>query len=264
MTPETAARYPDLYKPSKGYVFIVTYGRSGSTLTQALLNSIPGYCIRGENANATFRLAEMIQVLRGEKNFTMRRDRIAAHREGKAKAGLGNIGTSADPWYGAELLDVDRLGKGIFDTFVREMLHLPDGVRVGGFKEIRYLNNPRYLEQHLEVLQDFFPSAKLILQTRDHADVAKSSWWKQKDQTQLARRLAMMDEGFHSYRASHDNCFHLDYSVYRQGAEALKPLFAFLDEPFDQTRVQAVLDTPLTHGKPGGRPATTGKMTPAS
>lgn len=250
-----SALYPDLYKPSKGYVFIVTYGRSGSTLTQSLLNAIPGYCVRGENAHATARIADLIRALRAEKNFTMRRDRVAAHRAGKSRPGLGHIGTPADPWFGAEQLDIDRLGKGLFDTFVREMLHLPEGVRVGGFKEIRYLNNPAFLQDHLELLQEFFPGAKLILQTRDHAAVANSSWWKQKDQTQLAHRLALMDEGFHSYRASHENCFHLDYQTYRDGAEALKPLFAFLDEPFDQDKVQSVLDRPLTHGKPGERQA---------
>src|SRR5688572_1085508 len=35
-----------------GHLFIVTYGRSGSTLLQGVLNSIPGYLIRGENDGA--------------------------------------------------------------------------------------------------------------------------------------------------------------------------------------------------------------------
>ncbi len=39
-----------------GYLFIVTYGRSGSTLLQGILNSIPGYLIRGENRAALFHL----------------------------------------------------------------------------------------------------------------------------------------------------------------------------------------------------------------
>lgn len=248
-------RYPDLHKPSKGYVFVVTYGRSGSTLTQALLNAIPGYCIRGENANATQRIADLICTLRGEKNFNMRREKLALRQAGQAQRGQGSLGTPRDPWYGAELLDVDRLGLGLFDTFVREMLHLPDGVRVGGFKEIRYLNAPKFLAQHLEILQEFFPGAKLILQTRAHAEVAKSSWWQSKDPKELARRLSLVEAVFHDYRANHPDCFHLDYSAYRQGPEALRPLFDFLGEDFDKARVQAVLDTPLTHGKPGARKA---------
>ena len=35
-----------------GYVFVMTYGRSGSTLLMGLLNTIPGYLIRGENDDA--------------------------------------------------------------------------------------------------------------------------------------------------------------------------------------------------------------------
>ena len=38
--------------PDLGYIFIVTYGRSGSTLLQGILNSIPGYLVRGENRQA--------------------------------------------------------------------------------------------------------------------------------------------------------------------------------------------------------------------
>src|SRR5262245_42168913 len=34
------------------YVFVMTYGRSGSTLLMGLLNTLPGYLIRGENDDA--------------------------------------------------------------------------------------------------------------------------------------------------------------------------------------------------------------------
>jgi hypothetical protein len=246
-----SASYPHLFRPSKGYVFVVTYGRSGSTLTQTLLNSIPGYCIRGENANASLHIARMIHTTRNEMNFTERRERLEARRAGRPMRGFHTLETPQDPWYGAELLDPDRLGRSLFDTFVREVLHLPEGLRVGGFKEIRYVNDLRFLPHHLGILQEFFPGAKLILQTRAHAEVAKSGWWQQKDPKELARHLGAADAAFHSYRAGRADCFHLDYACYRQGAGALRPLFDFLDEPFDAGQVQAVLDTPLTHGKPG-------------
>ena len=37
---------------ARDYVFVMTYGRSGSTLLMGLLNTIPGYLIRGENDDA--------------------------------------------------------------------------------------------------------------------------------------------------------------------------------------------------------------------
>jgi hypothetical protein len=47
-----------------GYVFIVTYGRSGSTLLQGVLNSIPGYLVRGENRQALRHLRALMQITR--------------------------------------------------------------------------------------------------------------------------------------------------------------------------------------------------------
>lgn len=38
------------------YLFVATYGRSGPTLLQASLNSIPGYRIRGENGGVVYNL----------------------------------------------------------------------------------------------------------------------------------------------------------------------------------------------------------------
>ena len=41
-TPQSSAASPQ-------YVFVVTYGRSGSTLTQGMLNTLPRTLVRGEN-----------------------------------------------------------------------------------------------------------------------------------------------------------------------------------------------------------------------
>ena len=43
------------------FVFIFTYGRSGSTLLMGLLNSLPHYCIRGENNNLLHRLYPVLR-----------------------------------------------------------------------------------------------------------------------------------------------------------------------------------------------------------
>jgi hypothetical protein len=131
----SATAFPALMAPPGGYVFIVTYGRSGSTLTQAYLNSFPGYCIRGESNNLILDLCRMIKRLEVT-NFTWRRE-DAAKPAAKRRPFLREIlGTPVDPWYGAELVDPDRLARGLCDVFVREALHLPPGTRVGGFKDI--------------------------------------------------------------------------------------------------------------------------------
>jgi hypothetical protein len=44
------------------HLFIVTYGRSGSTLLQGILNSTPGVLIRGENRGISYKLHEFHRI----------------------------------------------------------------------------------------------------------------------------------------------------------------------------------------------------------
>ena len=68
------------------FVFVVTYGRSGSTLLQKVLGDIDGYHISGENNNALYGLYQSFKFAN------------------MAKMRFGQEMTKHDnPWYGAEL-----------------------------------------------------------------------------------------------------------------------------------------------------------------
>ncbi len=92
----------------KRYVFIVTYGRSGSTLLQKIIGKAPGFCIAGENKDALFGLYDSC--------------RSVAY----AKRHFGRpVTTSDNPWYGAERLDpVQYVGK-LSELFVNEIIKPP-------------------------------------------------------------------------------------------------------------------------------------------
>lgn len=224
-------RFPSLYAPRDGFVFIVTYGRSGSTLAQAVLNTIPGWCIRGENANALSHVCRMIAELRAEPNL---------HRRDEGPA---------DPWFGADGVEVDMIARGLMDVFCRKILHLPAGTRVGGFKEIRYGQDLEFLPQYLALMQEFFPRARLIFLTRNAADVARSGWFSQRPAGEVMAQLAETDAAFAAYAAGHRDCFHLTYETLIQGPEALAPLFAFLGEPMDAAAIRRVLAQRLIHAQ---------------
>src|SRR5690606_768941 len=51
--PATGSADPTL---ELNYLFIVTYGRSGSTLLMSILDTLPGFCIRGENGGVLYDL----------------------------------------------------------------------------------------------------------------------------------------------------------------------------------------------------------------
>lgn len=231
-----------LHRPSEGFVFVVTYGRSGSTLLQNLLNAIPGYCIRGENGNAIYQLCRVVHDLKHQEYITMHREQAM----GKGSF-VGNLGQSTDPWYGAENIDIDRFAKSLFNVFCNEILAMPSQTRVGGFKEIRYIHDLTFLPTQLELMQTYFPRAKIVFLTRDHTQVANSSWWKNEDPVALVDQLNWADQVFKDYAESHADCFRLDYSAYAGGPGALVSLFDFLEETMDWHVVADILDHKLTH-----------------
>ena len=229
----TKTGFPSLDAPGEGYLFVVTYGRSGSTLTQNLLNTIPGYCIRGENRNLLYHLVRAISLAEHGEDTAWRRN---------------VIGTPADPWYGAEAVDPDRLGRALADVFVREVLQPPDGTRVAGFKEIRWHEDARFFPDFLRIVRRIFPRARFLFQTRDHKAVARSSWWGKMPREKVLSVLAQAEALYVAFLAENPDCSCLvRYEDYAAGPEAAQRIFDFLGEPFDPDRVAAVLGQPLKH-----------------
>lgn len=104
------------------YVFVVSYGRSGSTLLMGLLNAIPGYRIRGENYNTLYRLYQ------ADAAVTKARDRFSSSDHLLEKSS----------WYGAPRIREHAYRAAPVGAFVDNVLRPEPGDRVIGYKEIRY------------------------------------------------------------------------------------------------------------------------------
>ncbi|CRI64456.1 conserved hypothetical protein [Thiocapsa sp. KS1] len=212
------------------YLCIVTYARSGSTLLQAILNGIDGYCIRGENNLAILPLFWSSKRLAHAKTTYSENSNCGNH-----------------PWHGIGGVDLGRYTRRLIETFRDEVLRPPPGCRVVGFKEIRYFE-----EENLACFLDFircelYP-CRLIFNTRDADAVARSAWHAERDSAPIISMVRRMDQAFHAYRSEHpDDCFVLDYDMYKNDPMALEPLFTFLGESFDVQAVSNVLMHRLTH-----------------
>ncbi|MFD0980792.1 sulfotransferase [Tropicimonas aquimaris] len=229
--------FPELYGPSEGYLFVVTYGRSGSTLLQNLLNGIDGYCIRGEN-NAT------LQHLALSWNAMANKSPMANVRR------AGRTTEQSDPWYGTELTNADRFGASIGNAFVREVLILPEGTRVGGFKEIRYLMPRSEFMTYMNYLLRFFPNPRFLFNTRDHEAVARSGWWAECNTENVLNQLSTAEATWDVFIEAHPElCLKLHYDDYTADPSCFDALFDFLGEPRDPELVERVLGTRLTHLK---------------
>lgn len=225
------------YPALRGSVFVVTYGRSGSTLVQNLLNHLPGYLVRGENGNLLAPLARAWDLIRqSEQGAKMRSE----SRETLPQ----------DPWYGFEGVSEEAFGRALARSLTETVLRPQDNIRVIGYKEIRWHTDPLLFPLLMEFLIRFFPNARFIFNTRDHAEVVRSGWWKQMDETIVRQELAAAETLYTDFATAHpDRCIALHYNRYITGPEAWRPLFDFLSEPFDTALVARVLDKKLNHMK---------------
>jgi hypothetical protein len=225
LTRRTVAPVEDL--GSLRYLFMLTYGRSGSTLLQGIINTIPGYLMRGENRDALYHLFRYHSVLDKER---------ASHER--------TADSSRSAWYGIEWYAADAAIQQMRALVVQTLLRPEPDTTVIGFKEIRWWHQD--WPEYLAFLEQLFPQARYIINVRNHKDVAKSAWWVDaKDpMAQLAgyeKQLSGMAE------VLGERCYRVDYDEYTADHDALRGLFDWLGETFDRARVDEVMDVKHSH-----------------
>lgn len=213
------------------FAFIVTYARSGSTLLQKIIASIPGSHFNGENHDtlaglyASYRSACMTRHDQGE--------------EPRKHAG--------DPWRGAHRIDPLRYNRRLAEVFIDEILQPPRDASLIGFKEVRYFDHDDDLLDYLDYIRMTFEPAMLIFNRRNAADVSKSAWWKDHpDDIEAAVRR--FDQLTDRYSAQHpDHTIIVDYDIYCQDTNHLRPLFERLGAKFDHRAVRTIMSERLAH-----------------
>jgi hypothetical protein len=206
-----------------GYLFIMTYGRSGSTLVQGILNTIPGYLIRGENSAAVNHLHAFHKVLAEE----------------STRGNLANRRKVTHPFYGMPDVPLEASLAGIRRLVLDTLLRPEPDTRVTGFKEIRWYQTD--LAEYAAFLREVFPGARFVVNTRNRADVLRSKWWAKKDN---AAYLAGIEERILEVAAGLGGAaYRVHYDEYVADPAVLRGLFAWLGEEFDLERVRVTLGT---------------------
>ena len=214
-------------------ILVITYGRSGSTLLQGVLNSIDGVLIRGENENVFFDFFEAYRKLQRLK-----------------EKHVGAI-LPKQPWYGIGLFDETLLIERLRDTARAILLadRMADpAVVCYGFKEVRYFEVGADFEAYWGFLEQLFPNPAFIINTRNLDDVVKSAWWKSWDTEELLATLRDFETRCVEYAKTRSNCFQIDYDDVRGKGVRLAEMFDFLGAEYDPEVIDAVLATPHSYG----------------
>lgn len=242
--------YPALYMPRNGYVFIVTYGRSGSTLLMKLLNSISGACIRGENGDLLTPILRSIHDLRNSYNVCIRRTEIGIPLSERALHLRDILSTPNDPWFGAERIDIDDYARSILDCFVRTILCPPEKSTLLGFKDIHFYKAGDHFDRIMNCMLTEFPDGRIIFLTRDLDDVAKSGWWKDLPKKDVVHELGRANARFRCFHDAHkEKTMLFDYQEFFDRDVGVKRIFDFVGAEFDKSRVDEILKFRLNHLK---------------
>jgi hypothetical protein len=163
------------------YVFVVTYGRSGSTLVQGLLNTLPRVLVRGENG------LYLLQIYRACAKAMAFREQHIRHRPGDVRSAF----------YGLRHVQQRRFVRAA-RTLVTGALLGPvgrDEVDVLGFKEVLWNEvGPEETEGFFAFLDRAFPGTRYVLNQRTHADVADSGFWQRRDTDEVFAALQRIEE----------------------------------------------------------------------
>lgn len=210
------------YNPN--FVHIVTCGRTGSTLLAAVLNSIDGYSIKGENLLALDGLAQ----------FT---ERISS---------LHNAVHSIDPtnpWFND--FDLDSMQQNVY-KLITQFLDRTQTARVIGYKEIRYpLIQKQHLFKHLDFLKQVTNNCKMIFLTRKIDNLLKSGWWAwdvEKSKITITQFEQYMAEYMYIQHPDPNYCFQISYEDILEKNNKFESMFEFIGEKYEKEKIQKVLD----------------------
>lgn len=210
------------------HLFVVTYGRSGSTLLMKVLNAIDGFCIRGENGGVLQDMAQAVNTL----------------AVAKAEHALANESESK-PWFGIGEADPERLALDLAESFTRNVLKPDPDTRVTGFKEIRYTprrQDDATFDAMMRFMATHFARSRFIFNTRDARAVSQSGWWRDRKRFKERYVLDMVnqcDERFNRWADTlGERAFMIDYAEYDGAPEGFVPLLDWMGEelPMDKLR----------------------------
>jgi Sulfotransferase family len=222
-------------------VFLITQGRSGSTLLLRLVNEIDGYNICGENKGALGELYKFYEAIvetekkvlkNSEGQFMTYRDLLARTNKSKKHSGF--------EWY--NVFKIELIERKLREL-VLEMFNSNREYEVWGFKEVRYGTHTTYsqFQGELNFLKFLFPQAKFIFNTREIEEIVKSGWWS-KNIDASRKILTKQQTFFNKYQSKYpDYTYAITYHDLINNTSTLQQMFDFLGADFDLEKYRAVL-----------------------
>jgi hypothetical protein len=220
--------------PSPRWVFVITYGRSGSTLTQGMLNALPRTLVRGEN---NLFLLPIFRSYLGLKQFQQK------------FRGAGNpLTTSA--FYGLHELDMDAFAASVRDLVRVQLLGTTPADEVDrlGFKEVLWHRiRPRQWSDFFDFMDLAFESPLYVLNQRDLEMTSTSGFWRSRKPGVAEQQIKRVERLQAFLRESRgERCYDTRYEVTTspdraEAAASMKGLAEFVTGSCDEALLESML-----------------------
>lgn len=167
--------------PEYRYVFVVTYGRSGSTLVQGLLNTLPRTLVRGENNFYVLPLYRSMASIRSFRRIHMKHNPRASH----------------SAFFGLHEIEPESFVRSTHDLMTGHMLGSAGRreVDVLGFKEVLWHRiTPGETGRFFDFMDKVFPGCQFVLNEREHENVVGSGFWQRHDKDEVLAAIHRVEE----------------------------------------------------------------------
>lgn len=210
-------------------VIILSQARSGSTLAQRVLNTVPNSYIAGENKNFWYHIFKAYKSW----EYIPTWETKLAESKGQKPFSYDTKTDAYKPcWFNKDYnikLDVLKFNVKKMFNYTYECDYSNTLI---GFKEIRFPLEQREFNEYLDWWRMLFPDIYFVFTVRDINEVVKSGWHKEKDRKELKQREKLL--------RSRKDAFLLDY-----GKQDWKGLFDYLDLDYNEKEVQRILNKKL-------------------
>ena len=221
----------NIYQNKYKFILIIGTGRSGSTLLQRIINTIPNTNICGENYGALFNLLQFYYNLKLTKEKSIKEQKFT-------KSYDKLISLKIKPsWYNYFNIDIikNKIKNIIIDMFYKK------DCKIIGCKTIRFNKNNLFL---MDLFLELFPNTKIICHYRENInDQSKSSWWSnyiKKSKIKLKNLNNLLINYSKKNSSSYIFTFNKIFNI-----DEIKNLFRFLEEDLDENKYKEQIQLKL-------------------
>jgi len=219
------------------FIIIASTGKSGSTLLQRIINTIPNSNITGEKDAAIINILKSYKSLKLCFRVHLKNSNYIIKNNKKIFKNYDYlIENNIKPcWYNS--FDLNDVRKKIRELII-SILDNKKNNRILGYKEIRFIDQIEIIDEFIEL----FPNTKVICHIRkDVKKQSKISWWnKTKD---AEKKLNNYNNQYIKYAKS--RCFYISYFEDILTFNKVKNIFEYIGENINETDYKKVIEKRL-------------------